>query len=238
MAFSVVGSLQNFLALGSGPGMTMTRTIAAGSGAFIYVNYQNGGGALTIASIVNQASTNIPFAVCAGATWNLGAAVGYGATLLWVPSFPAGTTAVTVTLSGNSFSSNPSFELLEVAGLSTSITPDAQSGNTQTSSSTATDQLTSGSATPTGAATGAIVVGTSINYSAFSSPPAGSLFGANYVALTATGNSALEWMRITSNASVSANFTPAAASQTYGTQMFVIDEIFVAPNAATIAWCV
>src|SRR6266436_3411044 len=95
MAYSLVGHFQ------STPGtLTSTLTRTPVGGAIYAVTYRNAAAALTIASIANQASVAVPFTVATFSSWNTGAAVGYGQILVWIPVFPSGTTAVTVTLSG------------------------------------------------------------------------------------------------------------------------------------------
>ncbi|HEX3948212.1 MAG TPA: hypothetical protein VHW95_00010 [Steroidobacteraceae bacterium] len=122
------------------------------------------------------------------------------------------------------------FELAEYSGLSTSLTIDAQHAFETTSAAGGANDVTSGTATPSGvaAAGGGIVFGYQGSYSAFESCTVGTGFG-NYLALNPVpgvdGAGAIEDKRITSNAAVAAIFSSATTGNDYYTQMLVIDEV-------------
>jgi hypothetical protein len=224
MAYALVGTFTSSLS-STAAFTSLTRTPAAGDGAVIVFNYQLTTAPMTISSLVNQASTAIPFTEATFNSWNQGAAVGFGQRLLWVPAFPGGTTAITLNTNTGSDGGGIIFTMNEYSGLTTSLTIDAQNGQTQVSSTGAANEITSGNATPVGAASGGMVFGLSGSYSAFESNTAGTGFG-NYVAPNSgAGEGAMEDKRITSNASVAATFTAATVGNTYSTQMIVIDEL-------------
>lgn len=239
MAYTLISQVQ------STPGTltsSITRTPVSNAGAFLTVSYRNGGGAaLTVSSLTNQASANIPFTAATFSAFNIGAGVGYGQILLWVPVFPAGTTSYTLTLSSTPSSAGDTFfDHCEYTGLSKSLTIDAQAGQTQAAPGAGTDAVTSTAATPSNvlAAGGGIVFGFSGSYSTFESNAAGTGFG-NYLAVNPSpgtlGAGAIEDKRITTNAAVAATFTAATGGNTYATQIIVIPE-FIATSSAVVAW--
>lgn len=238
MAYSLITQVQ------STPGTltsAITRTPVSNAGAFLTVSYRNGGGAaLTVSSLVNQGSSSISFTAATFSAFNIGAGVGYGQILLWVPVFPAGTTSYTLTLSGTpSNAGDTYFEHCEYTGLSTSLTIDAQAGQNQTAPGAGADAVTSTSATPSSivAAGGGIIFAFSGSYSTFESNTVGSGFG-NYLAVDPSpgtlGAGAIEDKRITTNASVAATFTAATSGNTYATQMVIIPE--ASTSIAVLAW--
>jgi hypothetical protein len=231
--YSLVGQFQS---TAGGVSSTLTRTPATGAGAFLVITYLHAASQLTISSITNQASTAIPYTQATFTSWNFGAGIGYGQALVWIPAFPSGTTSTVLTMNTSSDSTTLYFYQCEYTGLTNSLTIDAQAGQNQSSVSGSANAVTSGTASPSGAATGAIVFGMSISYSAYESNTAGTGFG-NYLAfdpaIGVLAAGAIEDMRTTINNPTAATFTAATAGNSYGTQMLIIDE---APIPATLAW--
>jgi hypothetical protein len=227
MAYALVSHFISAQAT-SGSSATATRTPGAGDGAFLAIMYQQTSGALTIASIQNQASTSIPFTE--SSTSNYNSSSGFGQRLVWIPSFPVGTTSIVVTLSAAIQAMY--FQGAEYSGLSTSLTIDAQNGHDTASAAGGGNDVTSNTATPTGvvAAGGAICFGFQGSYSAFDSCTAGTGFG-NYLAMNPNngvqGAGSIEDKRITTNAAVAAIFSSFASGEEYYAQMIVIDELSV-----------
>jgi hypothetical protein len=230
MAYALASHFQS-TPVTSGASSTATHTPGAGNGAFLAIMFAAGSN-LTIASIQNQSAASISFTEETPNNWNN--ASGFGQRLVWIPSFPAGTTSIVVTLSG-AVSSALYFEGAEYSGLSTSLTPDATSSHDTASAAGGGNDVTSNTATPTGVVTagGAICFGFQGSYSAFESCTAGTGFS-NYLAMNPNsgvqGAGAIEDKRITTNAAVAAIFSSATTGNEYYTQMIVIDEAGTPPN--------
>lgn len=153
-------------------------------------------------------------------------AAGYKMAHYYAQNIVGGSSANTITVTLHFAETSKSVHVKEIRGGVISGNPDTSAGQTQTSPTTSTDALTSGTATSTGQP--ALISGMSVEVTnTANTPAAGTGFSSD---ATATNTFASVWAwrmesnRVTSTGSQAATFT-AHANTLHGTMMAVFDEI-------------
>ena len=203
--------------------VTPTSGVTAGNAVALAIAYAEGS-SRTIASVKDQANTNIPYTEIGSGL--LDVSNGVGLRVIVIQNAPSGITGIKVTLSATA-SFGIYLQLCEFSGLKTSGLIDQSASQSQTAIGTGTDLVTSGNLTP-GAQPG-ILFAASIDTSNAATPAAGTGFTSGAAHVFAT-QGRTEYKAISSLSAVAGTFTG-----TNGTRNFLTTAVMLLePSGASV----